>query len=183
MCNFIYVFFCRIILLIYIRQPKRKMASNHGQTNRDLIGGNLQIKGKTVIDSNRDATFKNLKVNQTLTTSGALTAESVTVSNSVAGGIELITATGGGAYVLDPTPLLNVISNTDGANTGTLADGEQGQLKTIVAPVVTAGSFVLTPTNFNNGTTITFDAAGESATLIWAAGSWHVLALNGATVA
>lgn len=153
------------------------MSSNHGRQERGLVGGNIQIGGKTVVDAERNAHFKTLSTGVEVASAGNLVA-----GDSLVGGVEVITASGGSSYELNPAKLLSAIINSSGANTGTLGEGVSGQLKTVVAASVT-GSFVLTPGSFNNGTTITFDATGESATLIWAAGAWHVLALNGATVA
>jgi hypothetical protein len=67
----------------------------------------------------------------------------------------------------------------------TLADGVAGQYKTIVYVAEAAGADtgVLTPTNFGNGTTITFNAVGNSCTLQFLAGEWWVVSLYGATVA
>jgi hypothetical protein len=67
----------------------------------------------------------------------------------------------------------------------TLADGVAGQYKTIVYVAEAAGADtgVLTPTNFGNGTTITFNAVGNSCTLQFLANEWWVVSLYGATVA
>ena len=55
---------------------------------------------------------------------------------------------------------------TTGANALTLADGTtSGQIK--IVNMIVDGDGTLTPTTFANGTTITFDAVGESATLVW----------------
>ena len=50
--------------------------------------------------------------------------------------------------------------------------------------IVDGGNGTLTPTTFANGTTITFDAVGESVTLVWnSAIGWVATSVNGATVA
>jgi hypothetical protein len=41
----------------------------------------------------------------------------------------------------------------------------------------------LTPTNFGNGTTLTFTNVGDSALLQFLGTDWWVVSLNGATVA
>ena len=73
---------------------------------------------------------------------------------------------------------------TAGAHAGTMADGTNGQIK-ILTMIVKGGSnnSVVTPTNLTGGTTITFDAVGDTATCLFTNNSWVVLALNGAVVA
>ena len=71
---------------------------------------------------------------------------------------------------------------TTGANAGTLADGFEGQTKYIVM-VADGGDGTLTPTNFGNGTTLTFGDVGDSVQLQFLAGEWWVLANNGVVVA
>lgn len=165
------------------------MSSNHGQLTRDLIGGSLQILGTTVVDKDLklrvqdarvggDAVFKgDVSIAGNVAQDGALTAESLTVSNSVAGGIEVFTNTGAVMPDLTAEPLLSVVSTT-AACAGGLADGVPGQLKVIVCAAY-VDDYVLTPANLANGTTITFDSAGGSVLLIWAAGAWHVVAGGG----
>ena len=72
---------------------------------------------------------------------------------------------------------------TTGANALTLADGTtSGQVK-IVNMIVDGGDGTLTPVTFANGTTITFDAIGESVTLVWnSTVGWVASSVNGATV-
>ena len=57
----------------------------------------------------------------------------------------------------------------------TLANGAEGQVKTILTKTeTTAGdTSVLTPTSFANGATITFDAPGDIAQLLFSNGAWH----------
>ena len=73
---------------------------------------------------------------------------------------------------------------TTGANALTLADGStSGQIK-IVNMIVDGGDGTLTPATFANGTTITFDAVGESATLVWnSTVGWVATSTVGATIA
>jgi hypothetical protein len=53
----------------------------------------------------------------------------------------------------------------------TLADGTNGQVKIIT--MTTAGNdAVVTPANFANGTTITFDAVGDTAVLVFTNSNW-----------
>lgn len=70
-----------------------------------------------------------------------------------------------GAGALDVTsPITHVV--TTGADALTLADGVEGQEKFIVMKT-DGGDGTLTPANLGNGTTITFDDAGDSAHLIF----------------
>jgi hypothetical protein len=73
---------------------------------------------------------------------------------------------------------------TTGANALTLADGTtSGQVK-IVNMIVDGGDGTLTPVTFANGTTITFDAVAESATLVWNSTiGWVATSVQGATIA
>jgi len=88
-----------------------------------------------------------------------------------------------GAGALDPNAAQSSISNA-GAVAVTLADASQeGTVKTIVCTAAT-GASTLTPANFGSGTTLTFDAAGEAANLVFLSGSWWLTsAPNGATLA
>jgi hypothetical protein len=46
------------------------------------------------------------------------------------------------------------------------------------------GTATVTPTTFANGTTIAFDAVGESVTLVWnSTVGWVASSVNGATIA
>ena len=66
---------------------------------------------------------------------------------------------------------------TTGAAVPTLADGAiVGQLKKIQM-TTDAGDAVLTPTNLNGGTTITFADIGDTAELLFDGAGWQVLSL------
>jgi len=57
----------------------------------------------------------------------------------------------------------------------TLADGVQGQIKVIVF-ITDGGDATLTPATMNDGTTLTFADAGDSAILMWiGASGWQVI--------
>lgn len=71
---------------------------------------------------------------------------------------------------------------TTGANALTLADGETGQLK-IITMNTDGGDGTLTPTNFHNGTTITFNDVGDAVLLLFYKAKWGIIANTGATVA
>jgi hypothetical protein len=63
-----------------------------------------------------------------------------------------------------------------------LADGVVGQEKIIKLDTLDTNNMVVTPANFNNGSTITFDASGEIAILRFIGSGWEVIYTN-ATVA
>jgi hypothetical protein len=66
-----------------------------------------------------------------------------------------------------------------GAIALTLADGIQGQIKIIVC-INAVGTATLTPTTMNDGTTLAFAAAGDSAILCWiGASGWQVISMAG----
>ena len=69
-----------------------------------------------------------------------------------------------------------------GAHAGALADGTNGQIK-IITMIADGGDSVITPSNFANGSTITFEDVNDTVTLIFTNSNWVVLANNGATIA
>ena len=111
-------------------------------------------------------------------TTGAITSNA-SYGKAIRGGVQSLS--GAGAVDLD-----NLITEltTTGADALTLADGTtSGQIK-IVNMIVDGGDGTLTPTTFANGTTITFDAVGESATLVWnSTVGWVATSTVGATIA
>ena len=112
------------------------------------------------------------------TSTGAITTDAV-YNATIRGGVQTLT----GAGAVDLTNLVTELTTT-GADALTLADGTtSGQIK-IVNMIVDGGDGTLTPTTFANGTTITFDAVGESATLVWNSTiGWIASSTQGATIA
>lgn len=90
-----------------------------------------------------------------------------------------------GPGAVNLTTQTTAFTSTAAGNALTLADGTAGQIKNIVyiAEAAGADTGVLTPTNFGNGTTITFNAVGDSVMLQFLGTKWWVVALNGAAVA
>jgi hypothetical protein len=90
-----------------------------------------------------------------------------------------------GAGAVNITSLATAFTSTAAGNALTLADGAQGQLKTVIYVAEAAGgdTGVLTPTNLGSGTTITFNAVGDSVTLQFAGTDWWVVGFRGAVVA
>ncbi len=117
--------------------------------------------------------------------SGTLTLNSTATGNVVAGqnlslsaGLIGSVQSLSGAGAVNVTTLTTAVTTT-GADALTLADGVAGQIKHIVM-VVDGGDGVLTPTNFGNGSTITFADAGDAVTLQFLASNWWIVGSNGA---
>ena len=90
-----------------------------------------------------------------------------------------------GPGAVNITSLATAFTSTAAGNALTLADGAQGQLKTIIYVAEAAGgdTGVLTPSNLGSATTITFNAVGDSVTLQFAGTDWWVVGFRGAVVA
>lgn len=90
-----------------------------------------------------------------------------------------------GPGAVNITSLATAFTSTGTGDALTLADGAQGQIKTIIYVAEAAGgdTGVLTPTNLGSATTITFNAVGDSVTLQFAGTDWWVVGLRGAAVA
>lgn len=69
-----------------------------------------------------------------------------------------------------------------GAHASGLADGSQGQVK-IITMIGDGGDSVITPSNFANGSTITFNDVGDTVTLVFTNANWILVANTGASVA
>ena len=113
------------------------------------------------------------------TSTGAITTDAV-YNATIRGGVQ--TLSGAGAANL--TDLITELTTGAGAAAVTLADGStSGQIKIINHIVDGGGTATVTPTTFANGTTIAFDAVGESVTLVWnSTVGWVASSVNGATV-
>ena len=92
-----------------------------------------------------------------------------------------LTQTLSGAGAVDVVSAITEVTTT-GSNALTLADGVEGQLKFIVM-ITDGGDGTLTPTNFGSGSTITFNDAGDTATLLFTNGKFYLLSHFGCTIA
>lgn len=90
-----------------------------------------------------------------------------------------------GPGAVNLTSLTTAFTSTAAGNALTLADGTAGQLKAIVYIAEAAGgdTGVLTPTNLGGGTTITFNAIGDSCILQFIGTDWWPISLRGAALA
>ena len=96
------------------------------------------------------------------TSTGAITTDAI-YNATIRGGVQ--TLSGAGAANL--TDLITELTTAAGAAAVTLADGStSGQIKIINHIVDGGGTATVTPTTFANGTTIAFDAVGESVTCL-----------------
>ena len=97
--------------------------------------------------------------------------------------VQTETANGAGSSVALSLNTAHSAIVTTGAQAFSLANGVNGQLKTI-SMVTDGGDATLTPATLAGGTTITFNDIGDSVVLIYnTTGGWAVLSNNGATVA
>ena len=90
-----------------------------------------------------------------------------------------------GAGAVNLTTYTTAFTSTAAGNALTLANGAQGQIKNIVYVAEAAGgdTGVLTPTNLGAGTTITFNAVGDSCQLQFIGTDWWAVSLRGAVLA
>jgi hypothetical protein len=126
-------------------------------TGAATLGGTLAVTGATTLTGN-------------LTSNGALISTPQALS---------------GAGAVNVTTLTTAVTTTAPAQAITLADGTNGQIKTIVHQALSGGgTWVLTPTTKTGYTTITSIAVGETCTLqFFTTIGWCILSLRGAIAA
>jgi hypothetical protein len=90
---------------------------------------------------------------------------------------QAITGDGSTSTAIDIITPVTEVNATSAAAPCTLADGNNGQIKTIIN-VSTSGTedVTITPSNFRGHTSVTLNAPGESVTLIFKNSNWNVLA-------
>ena len=97
---------------------------------------------------------------------------------------QLITGDGSTSTAIEVTNPVTEVNATSAAAPCTLADGANGQIKTIIN-ISTAGTnaITITPANLRGGTTVTLNAEGETVTLIFKNSNWNVIGGNGFVIA
>jgi len=130
------------------------------------ITGDLSVGGETSLSG-------------TLEVTGTTTVNALDINGLIRIKGTPQTLTGAGAVNLTTSTTLLV---TTGANALTLAAGADGQIK-IITMKTDGGDGTLTPTGLRGGTTITFSAVGQSATLLYKDSAWLPIALVGAVLA
>ena len=96
---------------------------------------------------------------------------------------QAITADGSSTTAVDVTSAITEINATSATHSCAIADGSDGQIKTIIN-VSTSGTsaITITPANLRGYTTIVLDAPGETVTLLFKNSNWNVIADNKATI-
>jgi len=102
----------------------------------------------------------------------------------VAQASQSLTANGVDALIADITSAVTEVNATAGTGAVSLADGANGQIKTIL-DTATGGTnaITITPTSLRGGTNITLNAEGETVTLLFKNSNWNVIAGHGYVVA
>jgi len=95
-------------------------------------------------------------------------------------GIETI-AGGGTTTALDLTKTTHSIDADAGGDIFTIAAGSEGQIIT-VACLSATGVATITPVVFTGGTSVTMNAAGETAIFQYIGSAWYVIGGNAYTV-
>ena len=97
---------------------------------------------------------------------------------------QAITADGSTATAVNVTTAITEINATSATHACAIADGADGQVKTIIN-VSTSGTnnVVITPANLRGYTNITLNAPGETVTLLFKNSNWNVIAGNGYALA
>ena len=95
-----------------------------------------------------------------------------------------ITGDGSTSTAINLTTPITEVNATSAAAPCTLADGSDGQIKTIIN-VSTSGTndITITPSNLRGYSTITLNAEGETVTCIFKNSIWNVIAGNGYALA
>ena len=94
--------------------------------------------------------------------------------------VQTLTGDGSTTLVANVTTAITTVNATSATGTVTLADGSDGQIKTIIN-VSTSGTnnVVITPANLRGYTTVTLNAEGETVTLLFKGSQWNIIAGHG----
>ena len=95
-----------------------------------------------------------------------------------------ITGDGSTSTAIEVTNPVTEVDATSASAPCTLADGANGQIKTIIN-VSTSGTnaVTITPSNLRGYTSVVLNAPGETVTLIFKNSNWNIMAGNGYTTA
>ena len=86
----------------------------------------------------------------------------------------------GGSLAADVTSAITEINGTSNTSTITLADGADGQVKTIINTATSGTSAqTITPTNLRGHTSVVLNAPGETVTLLFKNSNWNIIAGHG----
>jgi hypothetical protein len=118
--------------------------------------------------------FPTLKNRQIIDLESGLSITAEQLVKSVSGATSNAATSGAVAIPLTKT-YQGYTTNTTADIAATLADGIDGQEIWIKLETKDTSDMVLTPANFNNGSTLTFDATGEIAHLKFVGTGWEVL--------
>ena len=135
----------------------------------NLTLGAVKINGTTLSsdDSTKITIAENVDVTGVLTASGTIH------------GVQNLTGSGS-TEVINLTDTVTLLTTT-GTQNFSLANGTEGQIK-IISMKVDGGDATVTPANFINGTSITFDSVNDTMTLLYQSTGWIVLAQQNTTV-
>ena len=158
-----------------VNTNKFNVTAANGNTT---AAGTLSATGDFAINTNKfqvTASSGNTTVAGTLGVTGLTTA-----TGGIAGGVQTLSGPG----AVNVTTLATAFTSTGTGDALTLADGTNGQMKTVVYVAEAAGADtgVLTPTNRIGYASVTLNAVGDSVTLQFVGTAWAILAVNGATI-
>ena len=95
-----------------------------------------------------------------------------------------ITADGSSTTAVNVTTAVTEINATSATHSCGLADGADGQVKTIINTSTSGtNAITITPTNLRGYSTITLNAPGETVTCLFKNSNWNVIAGNGYALA
>ena len=96
---------------------------------------------------------------------------------------QAITADGSSTTAVNVTTAITEITATSATHSCAIADGADGQVKTIINTSASGtNAITITPANLRGYTTIVLNAPGETVTLLFKNSNWNVIANQGATI-
>ena len=135
----------------------------------DVVISALRVNG-TTLDSSESTK---------ITVAEAVDVKGTLFSRGNVFGVQTLTGSGS-TGVINLTDTVTLLVTTGSSQAFSLADGVEGQLK-IISMKTDGGSGIVTPANFVNGTTITFDDVEDTVTLLYQSTGWVALARQNAT--